>query len=152
MPLNKITNAQSPTFSLTGGVLTAGLATFVLMYLFELSKQAFILTITIWKSHFLTIVFTTIVSSCSSYVVGRRLRSLNERLEERISDRTAELERVNQELEVDRQQIALLSRMSELLQTWAIIYLTNHGISPIVGSRERRRGPAKNTSASDSIL
>jgi diguanylate cyclase (GGDEF)-like protein len=119
MPLNesKVTRTQTPNSSLTAGVLTVGLATLVLMYIFELSKQAFIPTITLWKSHFLTIFFTTIVSTCSSYFVGRRLRSLNMRLEERISDRTVELERANQELEVDRQQIALLSRMSELLQT-----------------------------------
>src|SRR5580658_9782154 len=87
------------------------------MYLFEISKQTFIPKITLWKSHFLTIVFTTILASCSSYFVGRRLRSLNVLLEERISDRTSELAKANHELEIDRQQITLLSRMSELLQT-----------------------------------
>src|ERR1700675_5013530 len=117
MPLKKSSDTRTPTFSLTAGVLTVGLATVVLMYLFELSKQAFIPKITLWKSHFLTIIFTTIVSSCSSYFIGRRLRSLNALLEERISDRTVELEKANQELEVDRQQITLLSRTSELLQT-----------------------------------
>src|ERR1700722_18212745 len=117
MPLKKPTETGNPNSSLTTGELAVGLATLVLMCVFELSKQAFIPTITLWKSHFLTIIFTTIVSTCSSYFVGRRLRSLNMRLEERISDRTVELERANHELEVDRQQIALLSRMSELLQT-----------------------------------
>jgi diguanylate cyclase (GGDEF)-like protein len=117
MPLEKSTDAQAPRNSLTVGVFIVGFATVVLMYLFELSKQVFIPSITLWKSHFLTIGFTTVLASCSSYFVGRRLRSLNVRLEERISDRTSELAKANRELEVDRQQITLLSRMSELLQT-----------------------------------
>jgi diguanylate cyclase (GGDEF)-like protein len=117
MSLGKSKDTQTPNFNLTAGVFTVGIATLVLMYLFELSKQAFIPKITLWKSHFLTIVFTTILASCSSYFVGRRLRSLNVLLEERISDRTSELAKANHELEIDRQQITLLSRMSELLQT-----------------------------------
>jgi diguanylate cyclase (GGDEF)-like protein len=117
MFLGKSKDTGTPTFSLTAGVLTVALANLVLMYLFELSKQAFIPKITLWKSHFLTIVFTTILATCFSYFVGRRLRSLNVLLEERISDRTSELAKANHELEIDRQQITLLSRMSELLQT-----------------------------------
>ena len=117
MSIEKSKNTRAPTFSLTAGVLTVGIATAVLTYLFELSKQAFIPTITLWKSHFLTIVFTTVLASCSSYFVGRRLQTLNVLLEERISDRTTELAKANHELEIDRQQISLLSRMSELLQT-----------------------------------
>lgn len=117
MSLKIAKDADTSSFNLTVGVLVVGLSTIVLMYLFELSKQVFIPSITLWKSHLLTIIFTTILASFSSYFVGRRLGSLNARLEERISDRTSELAKANYELEIDRQQITLLSRMSELLQT-----------------------------------
>jgi diguanylate cyclase (GGDEF)-like protein len=117
MTVEQSKDSGTPAFKLATGVFVVGFLTAIFMYLFELSKQVFIPSITLWKSHALTIVCTTILASCSSYLVGRRLRSLNARLEERISDRTAELAKANHDLEVDRQQIALLSRMSELLQT-----------------------------------
>jgi len=65
----------------------AAVAVAALMLTFESTKQFLFPHITIWQSHTVTIIFTTILSTLAIYVVGQRVHSLNRKLEEELRER-----------------------------------------------------------------
>ena len=65
----------------------AAIAVAALMFLYEASKQLLFPHISLWQSHVTTICFTTFLTVLAVYAVGRRLYSLNAKLEADISER-----------------------------------------------------------------
>ena len=100
-------------------VSSAAIATFVLMTIYEYTKQLIFPSILIWESHAVTITFSTILASFASYFAIRKinilheqivtevkerekiekhLRELTTNLEEIVNKRTIHLEKLNKEL------------------------------------------------------
>lgn len=101
--------------------LTITSATMLLgMTVFEALKQFFHPGITVWESHAVTILFSSVLAVVGSYFVSRRKRLLLDQLSRQIVDR----ERVNQELRIwtsklegRNKEIKLLSQMSKFMQS-----------------------------------
>jgi two-component system, cell cycle sensor histidine kinase and response regulator CckA len=73
---------------MTGALAAAGVATAVVMLIFELTKQFLYPQITIWVSHFVTISFTAALTVLAAYFVGSKLAALNVALAADIAERT----------------------------------------------------------------
>jgi PAS domain S-box-containing protein len=72
---------------MAGSLVAVGIATAALMFFFELSKQVLHPHITIWVSHFVTILFTTVLTVLAAYFVGRKFAALNSTLRVDIEER-----------------------------------------------------------------
>jgi diguanylate cyclase (GGDEF)-like protein len=90
------------------------------MTIFELVKQRLHPAVTVWQSHFITIVFSSILATVGAYFLARRRRESLGQLSEEI----AESERTNQELvnwsrklEGLNREIHLLNQMSNFMQS-----------------------------------
>jgi hypothetical protein len=105
-------NQKSQLFVL---ISIAGITALV-MFLFEDAKQLLLPHVQIWQSHAITIIFTSILATGVAYFVSGRLTSINEELEHRISERTSEIEEANRKLNIDSNQLTILSQMGEALQ------------------------------------
>jgi hypothetical protein len=57
-------------------VITVSVVTMCLMSAYELLKQLVIPDISIWESHTVTIIFTTVISTSASYFVLNKFRKL----------------------------------------------------------------------------
>jgi signal transduction histidine kinase len=100
-------------------VVRTALVMLCMMTLYESLKQILFPRITIWQSHFVTIVFSSVVATIAAYVILRKhqallrralseiaerkrieeaLRQSEENLEQRVAERTAELEAANKQL------------------------------------------------------
>ena len=108
--------SKSSLFSSLGIVF---FTTMVLMTVYEWSKQELHPEITIWQSHIITIIFASIVAPIAAYFAFRKIENLrrqaieevhekrkaekqlqlvNERLEERVKERTSKILEVNEKL------------------------------------------------------
>jgi PAS domain S-box-containing protein len=101
----------------------------ITMTVFEITKQAIWPNITIWQSHFMTIIFTTLVAGTAIYVSIRQYETLRQQtLEEKtlrqqtevawqkLAEKTALLEEAKQKLEqeiIEREQAEEALRESE---------------------------------------
>jgi light-regulated signal transduction histidine kinase (bacteriophytochrome) len=102
----------------------AALSTAVLMSCFEGCKQLVDPDITIWVSHSITIIFTTVISVLITYFALKKYGSLRQQLENKIVRLNTELENSNRELEAFnftvahdlRQPLNLLSSHCQLIQ------------------------------------
>ena len=56
----------------TRWLLLAAFTIAAVMLVFEVSKQVLIPHLSLWKSHFVTIVFTTVLATVAAYLVGRK--------------------------------------------------------------------------------
>ena len=75
------------------------------MTLYEITKQLIFPKISIWESHIVTIIFTTILATVGAYFVLNerenlinQLRKAHKHLEEQVRERTSELEEANESL------------------------------------------------------
>jgi PAS domain S-box-containing protein len=104
---------------------------------YELSKELVFPDITLWKSHLITVLFSTLIAAVAAYLIFRKyqilvdqlsveleerqraeaaLQAAHDELEDRVQERTAELLRVNEELKGeirDRYQAQEARRASE---------------------------------------
>jgi PAS domain S-box-containing protein len=58
-----------------------------LMIAFELCKQFFFPSISIWQSHVVTIIFTTLLAVCAAYLVSRKLAAVSQQLQAELVQR-----------------------------------------------------------------
>jgi two-component system, cell cycle sensor histidine kinase and response regulator CckA len=66
---------------LTLQLLLAAVSAAALMSGFEVCKQLFFPRVSIWQSHLATICFTTLLAVLAAYFIGRKLATLNRRLQ-----------------------------------------------------------------------
>lgn len=127
--MEKIRKMKIITKSLLFLVVSAGI-----MLIYETTKQILLPQITIWSSHILTILFVSILSSSLSYFYflsaelkslykkeieirlkfEKELMELNSRLEETVEERTSELQKMNIDLQLAKEQADESNRLKTI--------------------------------------
>jgi hypothetical protein len=82
-------------FSLPKALFLIALSTLILMSAYETAKQLIHPEISIWESHFITIVFSTFIATAVAFVALRKYEVINKRL----SDEIIEHKRLEEERE-----------------------------------------------------
>jgi len=85
-------------FSSTRSLLVTAFAVAAVMLAFEVAKQFLIPRLSLWESHLLTILFTTVLASVATSLVGRKFARLSYRMAEQ--EHAAERERLSHQMQL----------------------------------------------------
>jgi hypothetical protein len=77
----KIKMDKRPSINLLGPPILTMVSMLIIMTVFETGKHLFFMNITMWESHLLTIVFSAVVATITSYFVVDKIQSLNQKVE-----------------------------------------------------------------------
>lgn len=147
LKLNNITAESKVTFhDILPSLLQIFFFTMILMTIFEATKQFIFPQITIWESHSLTILFSSLVAPIGGYIALKRIEYLrrnavkevearklaeeklkqsHDELEEIVIERTAELSKTNEQL---CQEVSLRKQAEEEIRKYAEQLLINKDI------------------------
>jgi len=108
-------------------MLVASTSMALIMLIFEYAKDLLFGNISLWTSHIITIIFSTVVAGTISYIVSFKYRktSIYKQQLKELENKKTELERLNKELktekdrakESDRLKTAFLSNLSHEIRT-----------------------------------
>jgi PAS domain S-box-containing protein len=126
-------------------LISVALGTTALMSAYEITKQLIYPHITIWRSHLITIGFTSAIAVAAAYVVGARLAKLNQALQRAMDQRDADFAKLK---ESEAQTAAILQSSLD-----CIISMNNRGrITAFNPAAERAFGLLRSEALGKSLL
>lgn len=118
---------KTQRISLNHTLLKILLASLLLMTLYEVTKQQLFPQITIWQSHFITIIFSSLVTTLMAFLVLRRWNLLYDRAIEELGRRVVAETALHASEQRYREQLRFLQFLIDSLPT-PLFYKDTNGI------------------------